>query len=423
MKHLIYGSIYLFIGLILGLLVLSVFRSSSNGHTQVIPQGSAPLELTSAETASGAETVPEPEPAAPISPERIELLPSAPPLSLSPQQGGYDNFTPEEKVNIRVYENTNRSVANINTRSVRRDWYVEATSEGEGSGSVLSKDGYILTNFHVIAGATEITVTLYNGKTYSALVKGVDPSNDIAVLQIGAKEKELYPVVLGNSAELKVGQRIFAIGNPFGLERTLTVGIISSLNRSLPSRKQMRTIKQVIQIDAAINPGNSGGPLMDSRGYMVGMNTAIASRTGQSAGVGFAIPSNTISRVVPQLIKHGRVIVPNIGIEAAFPTDVGLLITQLEENGPAQKAGLRGPRIIVQKKRIGNMVGNVRMLDRAYADTIVSVDGKKIKNGDDFMTIIESRNPGDTVVLGLIRNGKMLELPVKLEGAPGQQEE
>ncbi len=396
MNRVIFGGMYVFLGIVLGIVVLSAINGATCGQTRV-PSSSSNTPLPSASP-------------------RVNMLPSSIPMALPPHQGGHNNFTPEEKVNIQVYENTNKSVVNINTRSVRRDWYLsEESSEGEGSGCVLSKDGFILTNFHVVSGATEITVTLFNGKTYSALIKGVDPSNDIAVLQIGASESELFPVVMGNSAELRVGQRIFAIGNPFGLERTLTVGIISSLNRTLPSRLQMRTIKQVIQIDAAINPGNSGGPLMDSRGYMVGMNTAIASRTGQNTGVGFAVPSNTISRVVGQLVKYGRVIVPNIGIDKALQTDAGLLIAQLEENGPAQKAGLHGPKIVVQQRRIGNLIGNVKMLDRSTADIITSVDGNPVKNADDFLTVIESRKPGDTVVLGILREEKRIQVPVKLE--------
>ena len=200
------------------------------------------------------------------------------------------------------------------------------SSEGEGSGVVLDRQGHILTNFHVVDGAREIQVTLYDGKTYDARVVGKDPATDVAVLKIEAPPASLFPVVLGNSAQLRVGQRVFAIGNPFGLERTLTTGIISSLDRSLPSRRSGRSLKSIIQIDAAINPGNSGGPLLDSHGRMIGMNTAIASKTGESAGVGFAIPVSTIARVVPQLIEKGRVRRPEAGIMRVYQTEQGLLI-------------------------------------------------------------------------------------------------
>ena len=402
-KQVFLGGIYLILGALLGMIALSLLNGTMCAQTRS-------KTLT---TASGVDPLNSGLDANPADPARKDILPAAAPLSLNSLQNRY---TPEELINIRVYENSNRSVVNINTRSVRQDWYFSEThAEGEGSGAVLSKDGYILTNFHVISGAQEITVTLFNGKTYSALVKGVDPSNDIAVIQIGAKPEELFPVTLGNSAELRVGQRIFAIGNPFGLERTLTVGIISSLNRTLPSRMQSLLIKQVIQIDAAINPGNSGGPLMDSRGYMVGMNTAIASKTGQSAGVGFAIPSNTISRVVAQLIKHGKIIVPTIGINKALQTDKGLLIIQMEDEGPAARAGLRGPKIVVQRRRVGNMIGNFKTVDRSAADIIYSIDGKPIRGADDFLTIIESHKPGDVVKVGVIRDGMKVDVPVTLE--------
>lgn len=405
-KQVFLGGIYLILGALLGMIALSLLNGAMCAQTR-----SRALTTDSDVTPSAGN---------PADPARKDILPAAAPLSLN----SLDNrYTPEELINIHVYEHSNRSVVNINTRSVRQDWYFSETqAEGEGSGAVLSKDGYILTNFHVIAGAQEITVTLFNGKTYSALVKGVDPSNDIAVIQIGAKPDELFPVTLGNSAELRVGQRIFAIGNPFGLERTLTVGIISSLNRTLPSRTQSRLIKQVIQIDAAINPGNSGGPLMDSRGYMVGMNTAIASKTGQSAGVGFAIPSNTISRVVAQLIKHGKIIVPTIGINKALQTDKGLLIIQMEDEGPAARAGLRGPKIVVQKRRVGNMIGNFKILDRSAADIIYSIDGKPIHAADDLLTIIESHKPGDVVKVGVIREGMKVDVPVTLELSSDDEE-
>ena len=187
-------------------------------------------------------------------------------------------------------------------------------------------------------------VTLHNGKTYEASLVGADPINDIAVLKIAAPREQLVPVALGNSGRLKVGMRVYAIGNPFGLERTMTTGIISSLNRSLKVRGG-RTIRSIIQIDAAVNPGNSGGPLLDTHGRVIGINTAIATRTGQSSGVGFAIPANLIRRVVPQLIKHGRVIRPEIGIRRVYETERGLLIAALSPDGPAAKAGLRGPKV------------------------------------------------------------------------------
>ena len=203
--------------------------------------------------------------------------------------------------------------------------------------------------------------------------------------------------------------RVFAIGNPFGLERTLTTGIVSSINRSLQIRGD-RTIKSIIQIDAAINPGNSGGPLADSHGRLIGMNTAIASSTGQSAGVGFAIPINLIARIVPQLILKGKVIRPEIGISRVYQTEHGLLVAQLTPGGPAEKAGMKGPQII--RKRRGPFV--FERVERNTADLIIEVDGKVIKTADDFLSIIETRNPGDAVILTVIRDGKETRVAVRL---------
>ncbi len=326
----------------------------------------------------------------------------------------FDNeaFTPDERVNIAVYENVNTSVVNINTKSIRPDGFFSLPSEaeGSGSGSVLDKKGHILTNYHVIEGAREVNVTLFDGRNYAATLVGQDPTSDVAVIAIEAPEESLYPVALGDSSRLRVGQRVFAIGNPFGLERTLTTGVISSLNRSLPARNG-RTIKSVIQIDAAINPGSSGGPLLDTRGRVIGMNTAIASRTGQSAGVGFAIPAATIGRVVPQLIASGKVIRPDAGVGSVFQTKRGLLIRQLEEGGPAEAAGLRGPRIV--RRRSGPFV--FESTDINAADLIVCVDGQPIANVDEFLTAIETHRPGETVTFNIIRDGKEVAVRVTLQ--------
>ena len=323
-----------------------------------------------------------------------------------------DGLTPEERVNIAVYENVNRSVVNITTQSRgERFFWMEIPSEGEGSGTVIDRQGHILTNFHVVDQAQEIQVTLFTGESYSARLVGEDPTNDVAILKIDAPVENLYPVVFGDSAKLRVGQRVFAIGNPFGLERTLTTGIISSLGRSLPSRRTNRTIKQIIQIDAAINPGNSGGPLLDTRGRLIGINTAIASRTGESAGVGFAIPINTVARVVPQLIQNGRVLRPDAGIAKVLQTDEGLLIATLIPGGAAEKAGLRG--MAVRTKRQGLLL--FEYIDRSTADLIAAVDGEPTKTVDDFLSVVESRQPGDRVMLGIIREGRKLEVPITLE--------
>jgi S1-C subfamily serine protease len=326
------------------------------------------------------------------------------------------NLTPDEQVNVMVYRNVNRSVVNINTKGYQ-GFLSLAVAEGAGSGSIIDRQGNILTNFHVIDGAEQIQVTLFDSTNYPAKVVGVDPATDVAVLKINAPPELLNPVVFGSSSNLLVGQRIFAIGNPFGLERTLTTGIISSLNRSLPARRTSRIIKSVIQIDAAINPGNSGGPLLDTHGLMIGMNTAIASKTGESAGVGFAIPVNTIARIVPQLIQSGHVQRPESGIIKVYQTDRGLMIITLEPNGPALKAGLHELQIERKQKRQGPFVYEVPTPNIATADFIVAVDGKPVRTADDFLDIIETKRPGDQVTLSVARAGKQIQIPLKLEAA------
>ena len=216
---------------------------------------------------------------------------------------------------------------------------------------------------------------------------------------------------------MRVGQRVFAIGNPFGLDCTLSTGIIASLNRNnlLPSRQRGRFLKSVIQIDAAINPGNSGGPLLDSHARLIGMNTAIASNTGESAGVGFAIPVATIARVVPQLIREGKIRRPETGIAVVYQTERGLVINKLTAGGPAERAGLHGPKITRQQRRQGPFVYEYQTIDRSAADLIVGVDGKPTKTTDDFLDAIESHHPGEQVALTVIRGGQQVQVPLVLD--------
>ena len=324
-------------------------------------------------------------------------------------------FSAEEQTNIAVYEAVNRSVVNINTKArvARGLFLLEVPSDGAGSGIVLDRQGHVLTNFHVVEGVEEIEVMLFDGSSHAAAVVGVDPPTDVAVLKVDAPAELLFPAVFGTSADLRVGQRVFAIGNPFGLERTLTTGIISSLNRSLPARSG-RTIKSIIQTDAAINPGNSGGPLLDNEGLLIGMNTAIASRTGQSSGVGFAIPVGTMARIVPQLIQRGRVIRPEAGISRIYQTDGGLLVAALVPDGPAERAGMRGFRIVRERRRQGPFVAEFERVDRSGADLIVAVGGESVKTADDFLSAVESKNPGDRVLISVKREGHLLDIPVTL---------
>ncbi len=324
-----------------------------------------------------------------------------------------DDLSQDEQINISVYENVNRAVVNITTRGARAEglFMMEVPTEGAGSGSILDKAGHIVTNNHVIDGARQVTVTLFDGKSYEARFVGADPINDVAVIKVEAPAESLHPVVFGDSRRLKVGMRVFAIGNPFGLERTLSTGIISSLNRSLQIHEH-RSVKSIIQIDAAINPGNSGGPLLDSHSRLIGMNTAIATKSGQSAGVGFAIPVGLIARIVPQLLEKGHVVRPEVGIARVFETEHGLLIERLIPGGPAERAGLQGPKNVARRR--GPFV--VESVDRSAADLIIAVDGNKVTNADDFLNIIESKEPGNQVTLTVVRKGKEVQVPVVLGG-------
>lgn len=347
---------------------------------------------------------------------------SGPRLEVPPRPGGpaapgvadsaYDvqGLTPEEAVNVAVYQSANRSVVNISTVSQRADRFflLAVPEQGNGSGSVLDKSGHVLTNYHVVEDARQVMVTLYNEESYEATIVGADPVNDIAVIKIETPPEVLHPVTLGDSRHLRVGMRVFALGNPFGLDRTMSVGIISSLNRSLEVRRNW-VIKSIIQIDAAINPGSSGGPLLDSHGHVIGMNTAIATgESRQSAGIGFAIPSSLIQRVVPELIQHGRVIRGDIGITHVSVTERGLRIARLVPGGPAERAGLRGPKVIRR--------GPIVIEDRGAADIILAVDGEPVTTAAEFLGHIENKKPGDVVQLRILRQGEVLEIPVTLGG-------
>lgn len=318
-------------------------------------------------------------------------------------------LTPEEQVNTAVYEAVNRSVVNITSKTVRNGLVISVQGEGAGSGAVIDTDGHIVTNYHVVKDARQIDVALFNGETYTATRVGADPLNDLAVIKIDAPEDQLFPVEFGDSRQLKVGMRVFALGNPFGLERTLTTGIISSLDRSLQIHGNWE-IKTIIQIDAAINPGSSGGPLLNAHGRLIGINTAIATTSGQSAGVGFAIPSSIIMRVVPQLLTRGRVIRPETGILNVLPTESGLRVTKLQPEGPAAKAGIRGSE--VRRTRRGPFV--TETIDRSAGDLIVAVDAEKVTSAADLLSYIEQKAPGDEVVLTVVRGGRKLEIPIVL---------
>lgn len=327
--------------------------------------------------------------------------------------------TPDEEANIRIYEEAGQSVVNIVSSTVSYDFfYNPVPSTGTGSGIIVDRSGNIVTNFHVIEGARSIYVTLFDGSKFNAEVIGTDPGNDLAVIRIKAPLNKLRPLVFGESSALKVGQKALAIGNPFGLEKTLTVGIISSLGRTMRATNG-RLIREVIQTDAAINPGNSGGPLLNSDGKMIGVNTAIFSPVGGSIGIGFAIPVNTVKKIFPQLIKKGYVSRPWLGItgqsiDAADAEVLGLgspgvLIADIYRNSPAEKAGLRGSS---RNIRIGNLI------IASGGDLITAVDGSPVKSMDEFNEMMDKLEVGAAVNLKILRDGKVRSVSVRLDEMP-----
>lgn len=316
-----------------------------------------------------------------------------------------------EKTNIKIYKENRPSVVHITTLSVRSDEFqfnVQEVPEGTGSGFVWDKNGHIVTNYHVIRGADAANVTLADQSTYQARLVGGAPDKDIAVLHIDAPADKLRPIELGSSENLQVGQAVYAIGNPFGLDQTLTTGVVSALGREIDSVRKGVTIRNVIQTDAAINPGNSGGTLLDSAGLLIGVNTAIYSPSGSSAGIGFAIPVDEVNRVVPQLIRNGKYVRPGLGVQYA-PDDVtkkvsgepGALILRLVRDGPAHKSGLHG----TMRSRLGRIVPG---------DLIVALDGKKITKLSDLYALLEKCKIGDTVTLELHRDGETIQKEIQL---------
>ncbi len=348
-------------------------------------------------------------------PAAAEVVPEEPDAATvpgeAPEADALKHLDAEERNNVLVYASVNKSVVNITTESEVQGFVgAEETSTGTGSGFLVDKEGHILTNFPVVQGADVVRATLFDGSAHPARVVGVDASNDVAVLKVEAEADKLNPVALGDSSRVLVGQKIMAIGNPFGLERTLTTGIVSSLDRSLKA-KNGRMIKGIIQTDAAINPGNSGGPLLNSRGQVIGMNTAIISSVGQSAGVSFAVPINSIARILRQLIEEGRVIRAELGVARVYTTDEGLLVLAITEGGPAERAGIRP--IQVKLERLGP--GFVRRsLDPDSADLIVAVEHKRVKTVDELLTEVEKRQPGETIRITVVREGRPIDVPVQL---------
>lgn len=321
----------------------------------------------------------------------------------------------DEQNSIEVYKSIAPGVAFISTTSYSQDWWGGVQEgKGNGSGSVIDTDGHILTNYHVIEGAQKVTVNFGGDKVYPAKVVGGDPDTDLAVIKIDAPPSGLAVVPLGDSDKLSVGQKVLAIGNPFGLDRTLTTGVISGLQRPIRARND-RPIDAAIQTDASINPGNSGGPLLDKFGRMIGINSQILSPAGGSVGVGFAIPVNTAKRVVPQLIQYGAVRRPKLGLDGVgieklkergldLPIGKGLLVYRLADGGPADAAGVRA----ISRDANGDLV---------LGDVITSIDGTPIGDLDDLYRYLDKKQIGDTVQVQVYRDGKTLTLPVRLTGS------
>ncbi len=329
--------------------------------------------------------------------------------------------TEDEQNNIEVYEAAAPGVVNITTISVERDFFFNVVPrQGAGSGAIIDNEGYILTNYHVIQDSRRLEVTLADGSKWQGKLVGTDPDNDLAVIKIDAPSHKLTVIPMGDSDHLLVGQKILAIGNPFGLGQTLTTGVISSLGRTL--RAQNNTLMEdIIQIDASINPGNSGGPLLDSSGKLIGINTAIFSPTGASVGIGFAVPVNIAKRIIPELIAQGYYAYPWIGASVTtllsgdsraldFAIDSGALVVEIVRGGPAHKAGLRGGN---RRVRLGN-----RILI-AGGDVVVAADGKSVGTADGLIRIIREKRPGDLLQLEVYRGGlHRRDVLVRLEERP-----
>ena len=348
--------------------------------------------------------------------ERATFMPAVEPVAIADPTVATD-----EQNNIEIYRAVSPGVVNITSQVYQQGLWGVFPAEGTGSGSIVDPRGYILTNYHVVQGATQLEVQVENDK-FPATVAGVDRDDDLAVIKIEPRSRRLTVVNLGTSQGLQVGQKVLAIGNPFGLQRTLTTGIISGLERPLHDPAARRTINGAIQTDAAINPGNSGGPLLNAKGEMIGINTAIQPNAGGgSIGIGFAVPVDIAKKIIPEIISKGYVSRPWMGVSGSplderiakylgLPVNQGLIVTAVARTSGAGAAGIRSA--VVREDIWGNQ--SLQQL----GDVILSIDGKKIASTDDLQNALQDKKPGQTVDVEVLRGGNQTTVPVRLSERP-----
>jgi len=333
--------------------------------------------------------------------------------STTAQSVDYSQFkTNDEENNIEIFKQASPAVVNITNSRLVRSFYSlnpQEVPQGSGTGFIWNEEGYIVTNYHVVQQANRVTVTMQDGTTYDAAAVGFDPDKDLAVLKIDAPDVDLTPIMAGDSTLLEVGRKVIAIGNPFGLDTTMTVGVVSALGREIDSVSR-RKIRDVIQTDAAINPGNSGGPLLNSLGQLVGVNTAIYSPSGASSGIGFAIPVNTVKQIVPELIAFGRVQTPILGITRIPQPDYyrqlwgidGVIVMDVVEGSDPARLGMRG---LSRSQR-----GRIEL-----GDVIIEIDGVPVLDEEDYAEIMEKRREGDVVLVRTRRDNRLMEYEIELQ--------
>lgn len=410
------------VGALLACAAFYITKPESQNEGEGTSQTSQVTQAESEESAPQASPVSREE-------EELSIIESQEVVSASATVAKDSGFSQDEQENISVYEKCNEAVVNITTQVMGVNWFFEPIVQdgGSGSGSIIDKRGYVITNVHVISNARKITISLFDGTSYEGTVVGQDEESDIAILKFDPPENvKLSTIDFGSSDSLKVGQKVIAIGNPFGLERTMTTGIVSGLGRPIQESSSV-IIRNMIQTDAAINPGNSGGPLLDTKGKMIGINTMIISNSGSSAGIGFAVPVSTARRVSNDLLKYGKVrrgtiqikgyqLTRSIAQYAGLDISSGILVSEVKEGSGAAKAGLKGGTKAVQ-------YGSRFNYTTIYlgGDVITKIDNISVASYADYTSALESKRPGDTVSLTVRRDGKDVKLKVTLDGSEADE--